>query len=76
MWHGPMIDYSEVLDHQGGDLAGATYASSGCPSTCEGSFIFYNHVVYAFICWLDFVRNNPSQMNNAYFELLWLKVYE
>ncbi|VDB91563.1 unnamed protein product [Peniophora sp. CBMAI 1063] len=24
----------------------------------------------------DFVRNNPAAMNNAYFNIMWLKVYE
>jgi len=42
-----------------GDLAANTYASSGCPDTCQ-----------------DFVQNNPDQLNNAYFLILWLKVYE
>ncbi|EIM80617.1 2 beta-glucan [Stereum hirsutum FP-91666 SS1] len=42
-----------------GDWAGAVYANSGCPSTCD-----------------DYVDNNPSAFNNAYFEFPWVKVYE
>ncbi|VDB89129.1 unnamed protein product [Peniophora sp. CBMAI 1063] len=42
-----------------GDYAGATYANSGCPSTCN-----------------SYVQNNPSAMTNAYFNIMWLKVYE
>ncbi|KAI0032170.1 2 beta-glucanase [Vararia minispora EC-137] len=43
-----------------GDLGSATYASSGCPGTCQ----------------CQSLSNNPSQMVNAYFLIMWLKVYQ
>ncbi|PIL26819.1 hypothetical protein GSI_11080 [Ganoderma sinense ZZ0214-1] len=48
-----------------GDLAGHNYPSDGCSGICEGEYIIG-----------DYVNQNPSAFEDAYFDIAWLKIYQ
>lgn len=61
-----------------GDWAGSSFASDGCPGTCEGALLFLFSVVHARLISFraDYVNDNPSKFADAYFDIASVRVYE
>jgi hypothetical protein len=60
-----------------GDWAGSgAYKKAGCPGSCPGllNILFRSAFSQTFLA--DYVRNNPSEFVNAYFDFTSMRVYE
>lgn len=74
----PVSFRSCVYSFSGGDWAGAQFSQDGCPGdTCEGKF--FRQTLHfrqtSLNRRLEYVNGSPSAFENAYFDILSIRVY-